>query len=41
MAYVRKMGLPEKAYYQAFLKVEPYCNNEEIKKRIHKEIERL
>lgn len=41
MEYVRRNGLPEKAYYQAFLKVEPYCNSEEIKNRIKKELERL
>lgn len=41
MEYVRRKGLPEKAYYQTFLKVEPYCNSEEIKNRIKKEIERL
>lgn len=41
MEYVRRNGLSEKAYYQTFLKVEPYCNSEEIKNRIKKEIERL
>ena len=41
MEYVRRKGLSEKAYYQTFLKVEPYCNSEEIKNRIKKEIERL
>lgn len=41
MEYVRRMGLSEKLYYQSFLKVEPYCNSEEIKNRIKKEIERL
>lgn len=41
MTYVRENGLPERAYYTAFLNVEPYCNNEEIKKRIRKEMEKL
>lgn len=41
MRYVRENGLSERAYYNAFLKVEPYCNNEEIKKRIKKEMEKL
>ena len=41
MAYVRAQGLPEKLYCQAFLKVEPYCNVEEIKNRIRLELEKL
>ncbi len=41
MAYVRAHGLSEKLYYQAFLKVEPYCNVEEIKNRIRQELEKL
>lgn len=41
MAYVRAHGLSEKLYYQAFLKVEPYCNVEEIKNRIQQELEKL
>lgn len=41
MAYVRANNLSEHAYYKAFLKVEPYCNNEEIKNRILREIEKL
>lgn len=41
MAYVRAQGLSERLYYQAFLKVEPYCNVEEIKNRIRRELEKL
>lgn len=41
MAYVRAQGLSERLYYQAFLKVEPYCNVEEIKNRIRLELEKL
>lgn len=41
MAYVRAKGLSERLYYQAFLKVEPYCNVEEIKNRIRLELEKL
>lgn len=41
MDYVRQHGLSEKLYYEAFLRVEPYCNNEELKSRIQKEIEKL
>ncbi len=41
MEYVRENGLAMKAYYQAFLKVEPYCNNDEIKNRINEEISKL
>ena len=41
MAYVRAHGLSERLYYQAFLKVEPYCNVEEIKNRIRLELEKL
>lgn len=41
MAYVRAQGLSERLYYQAFLKVEPYCNVEEIKNRILLELEKL
>lgn len=41
MAYVRAQGLSERLYYQAFLKVEPYCNVEEIKNRIRLEVEKL
>lgn len=41
MAYVRAHGLSERLYYQAFLKVEPYCNVEEIKNRIRMELEKL
>lgn len=40
MAYVRAQGLSERLYYQAFLKVEPYCNVEEIKNRIRLELEK-
>ena len=39
MDYVRENNLSELEYYQLFLKVEPYCNYEEIKERIRKEIE--
>lgn len=38
--YVIMNGLPILKYYKAFLKVEPYCNYTEIKKRIQKEIEK-
>lgn len=41
MAYVRAQGLSERLYYQAFLKVEPYCNVEAIKNRIRLELEKL
>lgn len=41
MAYLRAHGLSERLYYQAFLKVEPYCNVEEIKNRIRMELEKL
>lgn len=41
MAYVRAQGLSERLYYQAFLKVEPYCNVEEIKNRMRLELEKL
>lgn len=41
MEFVRSNNLPELLYYKAFLKVEPYCTNEEIKKRIQEEIEKL
>lgn len=41
MAYVRAQGLSERLYYQAFLKVEPYCNVEEIKNRIRLELEKV
>ena len=41
MTYVRAHGLSERLYYQAFLKVEPYCNVEEIKNRIRLELEKL
>lgn len=41
MTYVREQGLPERLYLQAFLKVEPYCNVEEIKNRILMELEKL
>ena len=41
MAYVRAEGLSERLYYQAFLKVEPYCNVEEIRNRIRLELEKL
>lgn len=41
MAYVRAQGLSERLYYQAFCKVEPYCNVEEIKNRIRRELEKL
>ena len=40
MAYVRAHGLSERFYYQAFLKVEPYCNIEEIKNRICLELKK-
>lgn len=40
MQYVREHGLSVAAYYNAFLKVEPYCNNEEIKSRILQEIKK-
>ena len=41
MAYVRANNLSEAAYYKAFLKVEPYCNNVEIKNLILQEIDNL
>lgn len=41
MSYVREQGWSEAAYYNIFLRTEPYCNNEEIKKRIKQEMEKL
>lgn len=41
MDYVREKGLSEKDYYEAFLRVEPYCNYDEIKNRITEEIAKL
>lgn len=41
MDYIRANNLSEGAYYQTFLTVEPYCNNEEIKNRILQEIKNL
>lgn len=38
MEYVKANSLPVLEYYQMFLKVEPYCNHEEIKERIRKEM---
>lgn len=37
--YIRSNHLPLLAYYNAFLKVEPYCNYKEIKRRIQEEID--
>lgn len=38
--YIVANGLPVLKYYKAFLKVEPYCNYSEIKRRIQQEIEK-
>lgn len=38
--YVKNHNLPVLEYYKAFLKVEPYCNHVEIKKKIQKEIDK-
>ena len=38
--YIKNNRLPILEYYKAFLKVEPYCNYEEIKQRIQEEIEK-
>ena len=37
--YVKRNNLPVVEYYKAFQKVEPYCNYQEIKERIQKEID--
>ncbi len=39
MDYVKSKGLHIVEYYKAFMNTEPYCNYEEIKKRIQEEIE--
>ena len=39
MDYVKSKGLHIIEYYKAFMNTEPYCNYEEIKKRIQEEIE--
>lgn len=39
MDYVKSNGLHIIEYYKAFMNTEPYCNYEEIKKRIQEEIE--
>jgi hypothetical protein len=39
--YIKEHNLSEKKYYESFLTVEPYCNYEEIKKRIREEISKL
>ena len=36
--YIKENGLPFVEYCTAFMKVEPYCNIPEIKKRIEQEI---
>lgn len=38
MEYVKANSLPVAEYYSMFLKVEPYCNYEEIKEKIRKEL---
>lgn len=38
MDYVKGNGLPVVEFYNAFLKVEPYCNYKEIKERLLEEI---
>ncbi len=38
--YVRNNNLPIKEYYTMFMKVEPYCNHEEIVERIKEEIDK-
>ena len=41
IAYVRKRGLSVRDYYNAFMRVEPYCRIPEIKERIQKELENI
>ncbi|MEG1957889.1 ATP-binding protein [Anaerorhabdus sp.] len=38
MEYVKRNNLSVKCYYEAFMKIEPYCNYKEIKQRIQEEI---
>lgn len=38
--YVKANGLPVQEYYKAFLRVEPYCNYQEIKNRIQEELKK-
>ena len=40
MDYVISNGLPVKAYYEMFLKVEPYCNYNEVRNRINEELKK-
>ncbi len=40
MDYVKSKGLHVVEYYKAFMNTEPYCNYDEIKKRIQEEIEK-
>ncbi|MBU5470559.1 ATP-binding protein [Falcatimonas sp. MSJ-15] len=38
--YIKNNGLSEKEYYKAFYRVEPYCDNEIVRQRIKKELEK-
>lgn len=38
--YIKKNNLSVLDYYKAFLKVEPYCNHQEIKNRIEEELKK-